>query len=476
MPPVVDARDARVRALQRDVATLLAGPALARGVAAVVVRSADRGDTLFRYRADALMVPASNMKVVTLAAAAERLGWDYAFTTVFRAAGPLEGGVLHGDLVVVGGGDPFIGTADEPVTTVMDRWAEALWDRGLRHVDGRLVGDDRAFAGAGLGDGWAWDDMAWGYSAPVGALQAQADAAEVRVAPAPREGEPAVVTLWPRESGLSVEAAVATGPADAAASLSLAREPGSRVLRVTGSVPAGAAPVVRTAAVRDATGYFLALFETALARRGILVRGPSVRLAALLPAERPREDSRVLLEHRSPRLAAIAAPLMKASQNQYAETLLRALGRTDSAGEGTASAGRAAVRHVLEGWGIPPETLVQADGSGLSRYNLVTAGTLAAIHDRMYGDARHRQAWLDALAVGGVDGTLGRRFERTAAEGRLRAKTGTLSGVRALSGYVPAASGELLIFVVLLNNVTATSAELNAISDAIVLRLAAFGR
>jgi D-alanyl-D-alanine carboxypeptidase/D-alanyl-D-alanine-endopeptidase (penicillin-binding protein 4) len=475
-PPVVTASDARVRVLQRDLAALLDVPVLRRGLAAVVVRSADRGDTLFRYHDDALVVPASTMKVVTLAAAAERLGWDVTFATAIRAGGPLERGVLHGDLVVVGSGDPAIGTPDEPATVLMDRWAEALWRRGLRHVDGRLVGDDRAFSGAGLGEGWAWDDMAWGYSAPVSALQAHAGAAEVRVMPAPREGEAATVTLWPRESGLTLDAVVTTGPANGVASLSFARAPGGRVLHVTGTVPSGATAIVRTAAAPDPTRYFLALFEAALARRGILVRGPSVGVADLAPSDWPRPDAPVLLEHRSPPLATMATALMKASQNQYAETLLRALGRTEPAAEGTVEAGRVAVQRVLQAWGITPDALVQADGSGLSRYDYVTAGTLATILDRMHREPRHRQPWLDALAVGGVDGTLERRFKGTVASGRLRAKTGSLSNVRALCGYVPAASGESLIFVVVLNHVTATSRELNAVTDGIVLRLAAFGR
>jgi D-alanyl-D-alanine carboxypeptidase/D-alanyl-D-alanine-endopeptidase (penicillin-binding protein 4) len=167
---------------------------------------------------------------------------------------------------------------------------------------------------------------------------------------------------------------------------------------------------------------------------------------------------------------------MKASQNQYAETLLRTLGLAETPASGTVDAGRLAVRRVLEGWGIQADALVQSDGSGLSRYNFLTAATLATILDRMYRDPRHRQPWLDAMAVGGVDGTLERRFKGTAVSGRLRAKTGTLSNVRALSGYLPAADGEQLIFVIVLNNVTAPSPQLNAVADGIVLRLAAFTR
>jgi D-alanyl-D-alanine carboxypeptidase/D-alanyl-D-alanine-endopeptidase (penicillin-binding protein 4) len=489
-PPVVDARDGRVRVLQRDLADLLDVPALRHGSASVVVRSADRGDVLFRYRDGALVMPASTLKLVTLAAAADRLGWDHTFTTTVRATGPIAGGVLEGDLVVEGTGDPSIGGPEEPASALMDRWAEVLWTTGVRHVDGAILGEDTAFDGPGLGEGWAWDDMAWGYSAPVGALQANADSAEVRVTPAPREGEPAIVTIAPGESGLQVESAVRTGPEDAAASLALERDPGSTVVRVTGLVPAGAAPIVRTAAVRRPTDYFLALFESALARRGILARSRARAISAP-PGDRAPAAGRVLLVHRSPPLRDLAATLMKASQNQYAETLLRALARSHAREQreghaadtpachrdaATVQCGRDVVGRVLTGWGLEPETIVMADGSGLSRYNLVTAGSLAEVLFRMSRDPRHREPWLAALAVAGVDGTLERRFQGTTAQGRVRAKTGSLSTVRALAGYVPSAGGEQLLFVIVLNHVTAPTQALNGIVDGIVLRLAAFRR
>lgn len=475
-PPVVDARDPRVRALQQDLATRFDQPALRRSVVAVVVQSADRGDTLFRYHDDTLVMPASNMKLVTLAAAAVRLGWDYTFTTTIAVTAPIVDGVLEGDLVVTGTGDPTIGGQGDPAAVVMDQWADSLWQEGLRRVDGRLVGDDRAFSGEPLGAGWAWDNLAWGYSAPVGALQANVDAAEVRIAAGAREGEPASVILAPVESGLALEAAVFTGPAGASPVIDFARRPGTLTLRVTGVIPAGSEPLVRTAAVDRPTDYFLQLLASALGRRGITVRDNVTGILGLPPYQWPGNDATVLVRHQSPPLGVLAGTLMKASQNQYAETLLRALARSEEGAAGTVEGGRGVVRRVLAGWGIPPDTVVVADGSGLSRYNYVTAGTLATILGHMYRDERHRAPWLDALAVGGVDGTLDTRFKGTRAEGQLRAKTGTISNVRALSGYVPASNGERLLFVMILNNVTAGRQELDGITDAAVLRLMQFSR
>ena len=471
-PAVVDARDSRVRALQRDLAASFDQPALRRGLVAVVVRSADRGDTLFRYHDETLVMPASNMKLVTLAAAAERLGWDYTFPTTITTDAPIVDGAIAGDLVVIGTGDPSI-EAHEGTPGVMDAWAETLWQMGLRRVDGRLVGDDRAFAGEGLGAGWSWDNLAWGYSAPVSALQANLDAAELRITPGAQEGDPASVVLTPGESGLVVTSGVFTGAAGSPPAVELTRRPGSSELQVTGRVPAGSPPLVRTAAVDRPTGYFLRLLSAALARRGIIVAGGAAPIGEL-GASGPAAGT-ALVRHESPPLRVLAATLMKVSQNQYAETLLRALGRTGN-GSGTAEAGRAAVASVLASWGIPADALVQADGSGLSRYNYVTAGTLASILGHMYHDERHRSAWLEALAVGGVDGTLDKRFKGTRAEGLLRAKTGTISNVRSLSGYLPAANGERLLFVMVLNNVTAGRQDLDRITDGAVLRLMQFSR
>ena len=167
--------------------------------------------------------------------------------------------------------------------------------------------------------------------------------------------------------------------------------------------------------------------------------------------------------------------MMKASQNLYAETLLRAVGRVEGRAA-TAADGKEAVKGVLQAWSVPAASIVLADGSGLSRYNYVTADTILSILRRMYDDPRHRQPWLDAFAVGGQAGTLQKRFAGTPAEGRVRAKTGSIANVRSLSGYIPAANGEQLAFSIIVNNVTATSEEINKVVDAAVVRLAAFTR
>jgi D-alanyl-D-alanine carboxypeptidase/D-alanyl-D-alanine-endopeptidase (penicillin-binding protein 4) len=165
---------------------------------------------------------------------------------------------------------------------------------------------------------------------------------------------------------------------------------------------------------------------------------------------------------------------MKVSQNLYAETLLRMEAIT--APPASVGAGQKAERSVLDRWGVPPDGYVLADGSGLSRYNYLTADTLATVLRRLYRDPRHRDAFVEALPVGGVDGTLSRRFRETRAAGNVRAKTGSIANARALSGYVKTLDGEMLLFSILANNFNVPAAAVEATTDLIVERLANFTR
>ena len=472
-PSVIDARERHVRTLQSDLARIFAAPAVEHGLVAVHVASLNRHDVLFRYNADRLVMPASNMKIPTLAAAAERLGWDYAFRTTVAATGPIVDGTVRGDLVVSGSGDPSLnGRQVEPVA-VLDGWADQLAALGIRHVAGRLVGDDNAFDEQSFGQGWSWEDLHDGYSAPIGALQVYEDAVTLSVAAGASPGAPPGVAFSTPGSGWAIDNHAVTGEPGSPLTIETRRTPGALLVHVTGSIPSGSA-VVRSMAVDNPTAYVLRLLAAAMERRGITIDGGTVDIDDLPPGSVDPTGA-PLVQYGSPPLREIAHPLMKASQNLYGETLLRAVGRVDGRAA-TAADGKAAVLSVLKAWGAPVDGFVMADGSGLSRYNYATADLIVAILRRMYDDPRHRDAWVEALAVGGQAGTLQKRFVGTQGEGRVRAKTGAISNVRALSGYVPAANGEQLVFSIIVNNVKATSDEIYKVVDAAVLRLAAFTR
>ena len=459
--------------LRHDLDATLDAPELARGAWSVVVRSLDRGETLYTRDANRLLLPASTMKIVTLAAAGERLGWDFRFETRLIALGALSGGTLHGDLFVVGSGDPTILDRDGSGERLFAEWAVALRAAGIFAIDGRIVGHDRAFRELGLGNGWAWDDLPYGYAARVSALQFNDNVAGVLVSPGTAPGAPATIAVDPPGTGLAVENGVVTGPADTAAALQIERLPGSPHLTVRGTVPLGGEPAARTVSVDDPTAFFAASLRRALVAHGLDVTGPALSVDDLDPSPAGTE-AHAIATHRSAPLSEMAVRLMKQSQNLHAETLLLAMGLRS--GAPTAAGGARAVRATLEAWGIASEAFAQVDGSGLSRYDAVTANALADVLAHVDGDAAARAVFDRALPIAGEDGTLEARFASTPAAGNARAKTGSMSGVRALAGYVTAADGERLVFALLGNNIDAPGAAVDQAIDACVVRLTRFER
>lgn len=479
-PAVVSARQgstaqpsAAVRELRQQLATVFNAPVMAHGVWGVEVRSLERGELLFSVNPEKLAMPASNMKILTLAAAAEVLGWDHRFTTTLESAAPVEDGVLRGDLVIRGTGDPTISTRGNRGEAVFDEWAATLNGLGVTAVAGRIVGDDQAFDDQGLGPGWSWDYLEAGYAAPVGALQYNESTADLTTAPGGAVGDPVAVYLSPG-SGLSVVNRARTGDSAESgvrATIRVNRRIDRPEIEISGTIPLGAPAIRRTIAVVNPTQYFVESARDALVARGIEVAGPAVDgddLAAALasPAER-----RVLVSTQSPPLRDIATVLMKVSQNQYAETLLKGIGAARG-GLGTTAAGRRAAAEVFTRWGVPRTGYVMSDGSGLSRYNYIAPATISTVLARLHGDPKHRDAFLATLPIAGQDGTLSSRMRRSRAEGNARAKTGSIANVRSLSGYVTTRSGETLTFVILANDFAIPAATVTWIADLAVEILA----
>ena len=479
-PPAPPAAPA-LSALQHDIDAILAAPALERGYWGVLVKSLRTGETLYSRNAQKLMMPASNMKIVTLAAAAERLGWDYTYETQILGAGAIDNGVLDGDLVVVGSGDPSLGVADGVSARVFDDWAERLKMLGVRVIRGRVIGDDNTFDDEELGFGWSWDDLPDDYAAGVSALQFNENAARITVNPGPHAGDGASVDLAPVGTGLEIDNRLRTGPPDTAASIAVRRLPGSPRLELRGSIPAGAPPATRVVSVDNPTLFAVTALRDAFVARGIDIRGPAVDVDDIANPPR-RSDGVLLVSYRSPPLSVLAVRLMKASQNLYAETFLKTLAvKPVSDGcltscAATAADGRASVQATLQTWGVPSEAVIQRDGSGLSRYDYLTADALLTILMHVDRDEKLRGPFEASLPIAGRDGTLANRMKGTSAEGNARAKTGSMSNVRALSGYVTSADGEPLVFSILANNFETTADVINRAADAIVIRLAQFGR
>jgi D-alanyl-D-alanine carboxypeptidase/D-alanyl-D-alanine-endopeptidase (penicillin-binding protein 4) len=465
-------REAAVRELRAHLSKVFNAPIMARGVWAVDVRSLDTGERLFELNSGKLMMPASNMKVVTLATAAENLGWDYRFTTTLETSAPIENGALMGDLVIRGTGDPTLNTRQGRGAAVLAEWAGILRAADIQEIRGRIIGDDQAFDDEGLGDGWSWDYLQFGYAAPVGALQFNEDVAALTIAPGPRPGDPAVVSLAPG-SGLEVVNRALTAGEETSEAIDLRRQLFRPTLEITGAIPAGSIPVTRNVTVVNPTIYFAQSVKDAFVAAGIRVTGEAADLDDIAVHDGP--ERRALGSTSSPPLREIATVLMKVSQNLYAETLVKALGA--SAGEvGTTAAGRRLMRKTLTAWGIPEDAYVISDGSGLSRSNYVSAEMITAILARMYRDPRHRDEFAATLPIAGKDGTIASRMRRTLAEGNATAKTGSIANVRSLSGYVRTKDGETLVFSIIANDFVIPAATVNWIADLAVEILATFTR
>jgi D-alanyl-D-alanine carboxypeptidase/D-alanyl-D-alanine-endopeptidase (penicillin-binding protein 4) len=438
----------------------------------VLVRSLESGRTLYARNAGRMFIPASNMKIVTAAGALEALGPDYRYVTRIAAAGPVRDGVLHGDLIVFGGGDPTISERfHADVRTVFRAWADSLRAHGVRRITGAVIGNDDVFDDVPLGRGWAWDDAEDAYSAEVGGLQLNEGIVTVRIVPGPQRAA-AVATRPVSDEWVPVLGSVWMAPADSAPRVAVNRSDSLSAVEVSGILPADTT-VEEEISVRNNTRFFASVLRQALLEAGIGVGGQSLD-ADDDPARGKPASSTVLFTHTSPPMREILAAFLKPSQNQIGEILLKTLGR-ELRGLGTAGAGAAAIDSMAAAWGLPRRLLAQADGSGLSRYNLVAPEFLAALLER---EARspHFQVFYDALPVAGRDGTLAGRMRGTPAEANVHAKTGTLSGVRALSGYFTTAAGERMVFSMVVNHHTLSSRDADRVAEAALMRLIALDR
>ncbi len=329
------------------------------------------------------------------------------------------------------------------------------------------MGNDDVFDDVPFGRGWAWDDIGEPYSAEVGGLQFNDGMATIRVTPR-RPGERPLVGVRPSNEHVRLLVLATTAPAGTPDRLEVVRvDSVAAGFIVRGSIPADTPYVDREIAVPDNTLYFLHALRLMLGMSGVPVDGPVVDDDAR--AESERRPARTLFVHHSPPLSEVLKAFLEPSQNQYGEILLKTLGR-ELRGAGTSAAGVAAVDSLMRAWGMPPRALYQADGSGLSRYNLVAPDLLVALLEHMARSPRFL-LFREALPTGGREGTLEERMRGTPLEGNVTAKTGTLSGVRAPSGYLTTAAGERMVFSMIVNNHTVTSHDADRLAEAALLRL-----
>ena len=402
--------------LAHNIDSLTSQPDFRNAQWGVLIVNPRTGDTLYSKNAGKLFMPASNMKIITSAVALTLLGPEYRYRTTFLTDGPVRDSLLDGNLLVIGRGDPTVsdrmrGTA----TIVMDALADSLRAHRIRQISGSLARVGNAFPDSIYGSGWEWDDLGEYYGAGVDELIFNEGMAPTKLRPPPDTA---------RDSLYS-------GPA------------------------------------KNPAKAYLDAFHDALVRKSIRMDG--VVRDSILPTPFKMDTLFVLI---SPALREILPALMKQSQNQIAEILLRTIG-LERGGLGTADSARKIVGQQLLTWGVQPDGFVIRDGSGLSDQDLLTPETIVRVLDRIQRDTAFA-AYYNAMPIAGVDGTIDTRMKGTPAEGNVHAKTGTLAKARSLSGYVTTADGERLIFSILANNTTTPGSAVTHVADEIATALAAY--
>ncbi len=477
--------------LQSKIRMRIFSPDVRRGRVGIRITSLNSGKVIFENDADKYFMPASNMKNFTVAAAMERLGPDFRFvTSVYANAKPDASGTIKGDLRIFGRGDISISTAfnplepsdEDPVTHKVDpkkiyyKGIDKLVDKiaaaGVRRIEGGIVGDESYFKGFAIPGTWEWDDLQPYYGAEISALPLNDNAVDLAVTPG-NVGGSCVVTISPVNALMRV-VNLCTTNATAKHDLRVAKQLDRNVLEITGSMSTGEKAFNESIAFTHPADLFMTLLKQRLELKGVIVTGSSQTLPANLKSDAAQIE---IAKLESPPFSVIAQKTMKPSQNMYTETILWTLGEQigrKQGGSGESSQlGLGVVKNFLKQIGAADDGILQYDGSGLSRHDLITPSAVVTLYTYMAKQSKYSQAWRDSLSIGGIDGTLRNRFKGTAAAGNFRGKTGTIDQVSALSGYMTTAGGEQLVISIIVNDVADTHTR-TALIDDIVLQLAKF--
>jgi D-alanyl-D-alanine carboxypeptidase/D-alanyl-D-alanine-endopeptidase (penicillin-binding protein 4) len=474
--------------LVHSIDSMVNAPEFRNAMWGVLIVDPLANDTLYAHNATKLFIPASNQKLVTTSVLLEQVGPDFRYRTTIAARGAVAEQVLNGDLVVIGRGDPTAsdhmkGDAMAPLRDI----ADSLWQHGIRRITGSVVAGGNAFPGPVAGFGWPWDQLDGTSFAGVDELLLNEGLSTIRVRPGAHPGDPAVVETHPGKTYPTIHNRAVTvardttaaqaagrggrgggrgGRASAAGTrLSVYNDTGTAAVIVSGAIALGDSANI-TMAQHDPDAAYIAGLTEALVARGIAVDKQAATSGTV------HDDT--LFAVQSVPLREILPMILKPSQNQIAEAFLRTIG-LERTGVGTADSGRRVIERQFTDWKIQPDGYVVRDGSGLSRNDLVSPEAVVGILDVMRRSPNF-SLFFESLPIAGVDGTIRTRMQNTPAQGNLHAKTGTLSMVRSLSGYVHAADGRLLEFSILCNNWTVPQADVDKVADAIGVALAELRR
>jgi len=450
--------------LTKELDAILADSLFRRARAGVKIVSLSNGETLYEKESRSLFHPASNLKLITTATALLTLGTNYKFKTALYLDSLDTTGNVVGDLYLKGFGNPDFTLGD------LHWMARQLKAIGVKRITGNVVGDASFFDTLFWGKGWMWDDEPSFYEAFISPLTINDNCAKVVVEPGLTIGEPVRVTVIPATGYLSVMNHAATGADTAEQTVGVTRDLGERsnTILIQGVLPRSSARREFVLSVWRPELYTTTLLRDHLLAEGIVVAGKP-KLGAL--SNRARQ---VVLHEWA--IDSVIINTNKTSDNLSAENTLKVIAAEKRGPPGSAEKGISVEYELLSSMGVDTTGLFLVDGSGVSHYNLVSAEVLVQLLAELYKRREVFDLFYRSLPIGGVDGTLQNRMRGTAATGLVRAKTGSLTGVSTLSGYVNAQDGELLAFSILMEHFTGSTAPYRKAQDRIVELLARFNR
>jgi len=475
--PALENRGNAMDRLREELDYIFDDPEFQNAYWGVVIQSLSNGQYLYLRNENKGFMPASNMKIFTTATALAKLSPEYQFSTNLVSTGSIdENGILQGDIIIRGSGDPSITGRfhENNILAVFENWIDSLKQAGVKKITGDIIGDDDYFEDEKLGTGWEWDDQSDYYAAQISALSFNDNCMDIIFSPGDSLGAIAQYRLEPETGYVFINCEVVTVEPERETGIVFHRLPGTNQVTITGNISINRENKRDWFSVENPTLFSVYIFRELLERHDIEVTGIARDIDELENYAYLDNEHHILARYTSPPLHEIIKAVNKVSQNLYAELLMRTLGAIYT-GTGDTRSSIIVYKDFFSSIGINPNAIGVADGSGLSRRDLVTPKQVSTLLKAMWKH-KYSNYFYESLPIAGIDGTIKNRMKKTAAANNVRAKTGYIGRVRCLSGYVSTKDGEDLVFSMLVNNYTVPTSMANNIQDLVCERLANFSR